>query len=566
MGFARKYVVSEGGARPTEPEFHSSSPPHPSLCAEPPVIRIATGPVALNHRVMRIGIDVGKTSTDAVLMAGSEIVATSRTKTSPDPSASIASAVTPLLQASHVRPVEIDAVMVGIAPLARAFEEGRGLQRLGVLRIASPALGVAAPLHDWPIDLVSSLDAGIACLSPAPRPVKDAPASFDAGELLDAVASLHRIGIRALAVSAPGAVEQRYIECEAATLARSAFSDLELSLASDFGESIGVESENAAIINAALGSLAERTLRSVEAALHRLQIGGPIFFSRNDGTVASPAHTRAFPLGTLASDAANSIRGAVHLAGVENAVVIDIGGNSTLFGVLAEGFPSVRPTMVSIRGVPLQLSLPDMLSIDIGGGSVVRQGDGGVLTIGPDSVGAALDSKARVFGGDTLTVTDLAVAAGRLHLGDVSRMREVSGRLVQQALELFHARIESGAALASRDAGELPRVLVGGGALLVARPWGGWTPRVLPAHHDVANAIGAGIAPLSEHTDRVYSYRAMSREAALAQACAEVLRRLRDAGAVDGAAKIVSVEETPLATEAGDLVRLRVRASGRPPG
>jgi len=515
---------------------------------------------------MRIGIDVGRTHTDAVLMAGNEIVATSKAKTTSDPSASIASAVTPLLRASHVRPVEIDAVMVGIAPLARAFERRRGLQRVGVLRLAPRASALRAPLSDWPPLLVATLNPVIACLYLRPQGANDALMPFDAGELLKAAASLHRLGIRGLALSARGTAMHRYIESEAATLIRSVFSELDVSLASDFSESADIESENAAIVNAALGWFADSTLRSVERVLRRLRIWAPLFFSRNDGTLASAARARAFPLFTLASDAANSIRGAVHLSGVESGVVIDIGGSSTTIGRLVDGFPSTLPTSVMLGGVRLQLPLPEILSIEVGGGSVIRQTVAGTITLGPDSVGAALDSRARIFGGDTLTATDVAVAAGRLHLGDVSRMREIAVRLVQQALDLFHAHIESGLALATHAAPDLPRVIVGGGALLVARPWSGCAPPLMPAHHQAVNAIGAATAPLSKLTDEVYSYRALGREVALAQARADALRRLYDAGAVEGTAKIVDEEEIPLTGSPGDLVRLRVRASGKPPG
>src|ERR1700761_4581695 len=110
---------------------------------------------------MRIGIDVGRTSTDAVLMAGGEIVATSKTKTTADPSAGVVASVMPLLEASHVRPVEIDAVMVGIAPLARAFEQRRALQRVGVIRLASQACELQEPLSDWPRFLGGMLNPGI---------------------------------------------------------------------------------------------------------------------------------------------------------------------------------------------------------------------------------------------------------------------------------------------------------------------------------------------------------------------------------------------------------------------
>lgn len=68
--------------------------------------------------------------------------------------------------------------------------------------------------------------------------------------------------------------------------------------------------------------------------------------------------------------------------------------------------------------------MPDVYSFGLGGGSIVRPG--AEMTIGPDSVGFRLPEKAMCFGGDTLTATDIAVAAGLVDLGDRSRLADVT--------------------------------------------------------------------------------------------------------------------------------------------
>ncbi len=512
---------------------------------------------------MRIGIDVGRTYTRAVLMAGNEIVAGSKTDATLDLPASIASVVIPLLKARHVRLTEIDAVMIGIAPLARAFEERRGLERIGVLRLGSD---MDAPLSGWPRDVVSILGTETRYLRLKPHHPGNAGVPFDTGELLDAVASLHRLGIRALVITCPDTAIQRYAEDRAATLIQSVYSNVRLSLASDFGESDGVDGENAAVTNAAINSFAHETVSSVEAELNRLRISAPVLFSRNDGTLTSSARTRSLPLFTLGSDAANGIRGAALLANLENAVVIDIGAGRTTFGMLVDGFPRVRSRTLRIGGVRARLSCPETISIDIGGGSVIRRADGGEVTIGPDCVNASLHQKALIFGGDTLTVTDVAVASGRLRVGDPSRVSRLESRLVQQALDLIQMRIDSAVELLGHDSRGLPKVLVGGGALLVAHQRGGWPLEIVPTHHQAASAVGVAMASLSEQVDRVYSYATAGREAALEQAHALVRRRLHEAGAVEVTSSIVSVEETALPAAQGDLFRVRVKATGKPPG
>lgn len=121
-----------------------------------------------------------------------------------------------------------------------------------------------------------------------------------------------------------------------------------------------------------------------------------------------------YPILTIACGPTNSIRGAAHLSGLSNALVVDIGGTTTDIGVLAQGFPRQSSAAVEIGGVRTNFRMPDILSIGIGGGTIVRAyGAGETVTVGPDSVGYELLKRGRIFGGDTLTATDVAVKLGR---------------------------------------------------------------------------------------------------------------------------------------------------------
>lgn len=97
------------------------------------------------------------------------------------------------------------------------------------------------------------------------------------------------------------------------------------------------------------------------------------------------------------------------LAGEPDAMVIDIGGTTSDVGMLMHGFPRESAVAVDIGGVRTNFRMPDVLAVGLGGGSIVRD-DG--ARIGPDSVGYEITSRSLVFGGDTLTTTDIVVAAG----------------------------------------------------------------------------------------------------------------------------------------------------------
>src|SRR4029077_16712811 len=97
------------------------------------------------------------------------------------------------------------------------------------------------------------------------------------------------------------------------------------------------------------------------------------------------------------------------LSGLTDAMVIDVGGTTTDVGELRRGFPREANSVVEGGGVRTLFRMPDLLSIGLGGGSLVQADP---LTVGPASVGYRLIEEGLVFGGNAVTATDLAVAAG----------------------------------------------------------------------------------------------------------------------------------------------------------
>ncbi len=83
--------------------------------------------------------------------------------------------------------------------------------------------------------------------------------------------------------------------------------------------------------------------------------------------------------------------------------------------------------------------MPDLFSIGLGGGSLVAREP---PAVGPQSVGYRLTRDALVFGGDTLTATDVAVAAGIVRIGNAGAVSSLPRTLVQSVLAAAHAKIE----------------------------------------------------------------------------------------------------------------------------
>ena len=80
-------------------------------------------------------------------------------------------------------------------------------------------------------------------------------------------------------------------------------------------------------------------------------------------------------------------------------------------------------------------------SIGLGGGSIVREHEDGTVTVGPDSVGYEITKKALVFGGDTLTATDIAVRLGMAEVGDASKVAHIDEEFAKKAMAVMREMV-----------------------------------------------------------------------------------------------------------------------------
>src|SRR5699024_11953250 len=151
----------------------------------------------------------------------------------------------------------------------------------------------------------------------------------------------------------------------------------------------------------------------------------------------------------------NSLRGASFLSDFNNAIIVDIGGTTTDIGVLNNGFPRESSLSVELGGVQTNFRMPDIYSLGLGGGTIVQIKNND-FQIGPDSVGYRLPAEAKIFGGDVLTVTDIAVAKGVLDLGDRTLVEDLNTRLVDEIYEEILKMIERSIERMKTSAADVP--------------------------------------------------------------------------------------------------------------
>ncbi len=519
------------------------------------------GPPAPSPAPLRVGIDVGGTNTDAVLMEGAEVLAVHKTSTSQDVTEGICAAIEGLQGQQRFVPGAIAAVMIGTTHFTNAVVEGRRLAPTAAIRLGLPATASLPPLTDWPPALRGAVGEHV-FLCHGGREFDGRPiSSLDEAEVEAVAREIAGRGIRTVAITSVFAPVDPQDERRAAAIVARGAPGVAISCSHELGRIGLLERENATILNACLVDVAAHITGALARAVARAGIAAPLYISQNDGTLMSVEACRRYPVATFASGPTNSMRGAAFLSGETDCAVVDVGGTTTDVGALVHGFPREAAVAIAVGGVRTNFRMPDLVSVGLGGGSVVRP-HGPRPEIGPDSVGYELTQRARVFGGPTLTATDLAVAGGRCAIGDPGRVEGLDPRLAAAGLELIESRIAELVDRVKTGPDPVPVVLVGGGSVLLGDRLPGASRLVRPDHFAVANAIGAAIAQVGGETDTVVALADRPREQALADAKRSAVERAVAAGARAATVRVVDVEEVPLAYLPSNAVRIRVKAVG----
>ncbi|GAA2014908.1 hydantoinase/oxoprolinase family protein [Nakamurella flavida] len=516
---------------------------------------------------MHIGIDVGGTNTDAVLMEGATTLAGVKHSTTPDVTTGIVQAIEALRAQHAFTGPEIRAVMIGTTHFINALVQAKRLAPTAALRLGLPATRSLPPMIDWPQPLVEALSART-YLAHGGYEFDGRPISpLDPEELRTHARDMLAHGIRSVAISSVFSPVNHDLEVRAAEIVRAVFAeggpdgptDVAVSLSHEIGRIGLLERENATIINAALSELAGEIVDGLTAAARAQGITAPIYLSQNDGTLMDEGFVRSYPVATFASGPTNSMRGAAVTSGLTTCAVVDVGGTTADVGLLVGGFPRETAGEVKVAGVRTNFRMPDVLSIGIGGGSLVDLDTG---EVGPESVGYRLTTEALVFGGSTLTATDIAVAAGRADIGDATKVAHLDPVFVQKVLARIAERVAEAVDRMRTSPDPIPVVAVGGGSILLPDelPIFGRVHR--PENYSVANAIGASIAQVGGEIDKIIAIEPSRRQETIAAVKQEAVEKAVAAGARAETVDIVDFDEVPIPYLPGNATRIRVKAVG----
>ncbi len=511
----------------------------------------------------KLGIDVGGTNTDAVLIDKNlKVVAEVKNPTSGDIYDGIVGAIKNVLAVSGVNPAEIRQAMLGTTQCTNAIVERKELEKIAVLRIGAPSTLGIPPMVDWMDDIKKIVVA---------ETIIGGGFEYDGKQLweLDEKAAREffesvKGKARSVAISCVFSTVRNDHELRVAEICREVMgTDVHITISSDIGSMGLIERENAAILNAALFRVAERFTDGFAKSLTELGVtNADIYLSQNDGTLMTMEHARRYPILTIACGPTNSIRGASYLTKQPDALVIDVGGTTTDLGVIQNGFPRESSIAATIGGVRTNFRMPDVLTIGLGGGSIVRELPDGSVTVGPDSVGYRITEKALIFGGDIMTATDIAVSLGMFELGDKSKVSSISSKTAEKAMETIRRLAEDALDVMKISSSDVDVILVGGGSIILPGKLAGAASVIKPEYFGTANAIGSAISKVSGTFEKLIDYDKTPREEALSDAKREAIAMAVEAGAIAETVEIIDVEDVPLAYYPGNTNRVKIKAAG----
>jgi len=287
------------------------------------------------------------------------------------------------------------------------------------------------------------------------------------------------------------------------------------------------ERASTTVLDAYLGPVAARYLEALSSACAAAGLPQPLVM-RSSGGVATLAEAAAHPAWALVSGPAAGVVGAeliARLAGLEDAISFDMGGTSTDVCLIAGGI-AARSAERSVAGLPVRLPTVDLQTVGAGGGSIVWRDPGGAVRVGPQSAGADPGPACYGHGGTQATVTDANLLLGRLpeHLaGGLELDRDAAERALdgidpEAVVKIVNGEMLRAVRLVTVERGHDPRgfalVAFGGAGPLHACELADELEIETVLVPDAAGVLSAlGLVASDERRDRVRSYVCLLEDA-----------------------------------------------------
>ncbi|MCK4534620.1 MAG: hydantoinase/oxoprolinase family protein, partial [Syntrophobacterales bacterium] len=343
---------------------------------------------------MIIGIDVGGTHTDAVLLDNFEIKKTAKVITDRENLIKSLMKVTEEIFSGE-DPGELEKVVLSTTISTNAIVQGK-TDRVGMILAAGPGLSTEMLRINEDTHFISGYvnHRGIRV------------AGIDRGEVSGIGDIFKKEGIDHVGIVGKFSTRNPRLEIETGDIIDGRFRHM------SFGHRMSGNLNfprriSTTYLNAAIWDTYNAFVKNVMEYVGRTNTTAPIYILKADGGTSGISQSAEYPVGSILSGPAASVMGILSLTnGSRDAVALDIGGTTTDIAIFAGGTPLLEPLGVTIDGHKTLIRGLLTRSIGVGGDSRVRYEDGR-LVIGPER-----DGPAAAFGGPSPTPTDAMIALG----------------------------------------------------------------------------------------------------------------------------------------------------------
>ena len=499
----------------------------------------------------RVGVDIGGTFTDLMLIDETGEVVIGKVLTTADPSKGVEEVLNRTLERSGRPTGSVRHLVHGTTLVTNAIIERKGA-RTALLTTAGFRDSIEIgrehryELYDLNLEHPKPLAPRHLRFAVPERTLADGTQAIELDEehVARLVRELARAGIEAVAVCFLHSFTNPDSEARARSVIEAAAPELRVSLSSEVVPEIGeFERASTTLANVYVQPLVERYLSGLRQRLESMGFEGQLFVMLSSGGVATLDTCVQFPIRLLESGPAAGALAAASVGdgmGRDSLLSFDMGGTTAKLSVVDGGEPLVTHDFEVDRryrfkkgsGLPVRVPVIEMIEIGAGGGSIARVDSLGLLKVGPDSAGADPGPVCYARGGRSPTVTDADLVLGYLDPGyflggamklDVAAAEaalagSIGDRLgmsVPEAAWGVHQVVNEAMANAARvhvvERGKNPRALpvVAFGGAGPVHGYGvaellGSTELVLPYGAGVTSAMGLLVAPLA--FDFVRSY------------------------------------------------------------
>lgn len=385
---------------------------------------------------MKIGIDIGGTFTDLVLLYPhtGELAFAKTLTTYPDPTEGILNGIREILAANGLKASEIHTIVHGTTLVTNAVIERKGaktalITTAGFEDVLEIGRELRYDIYDIFLDMPKPL---------VPRNLRFGVSErldrygnilnpLEEGEVLRLLDHLEGEGVESIAVCLLHAFANPVHEQFIGRLAETHYPHLYCSLSSEIMPEIReYERSSATVMNATVMPLTSRYLATLEAALRAIGFNGTIQIMVSSGRLTTIKEARSKPVQLLESGPAGGAKASVffgRLVEEPHLLAFDMGGTTAKASLVNAFTPEITHHFEAARvrrfkkgsGLPVRIPVIDLIEIGAGGGSIAQINALGLMQVGPESAASNPGPAAYGLGGRQPTVTDADLVLGYIN-------------------------------------------------------------------------------------------------------------------------------------------------------